>query len=294
MRFIIKLFSLSFLVCAALYVFSGAASAAHTRENNSLTYLVVGFDSSPANTDVLCVVSYDSEANTVRAVQIPRDTAIKYKDGYLKINALYSRRISEGSTRESALEDLSNEISGILGVNIDGYVAITTKGLADLVDFLGGIYIHEEDIPKQLKERFCSNEGRVLLDGKGALDLVRYRADYTRGDLERLDTQKKFIKSLATRVGARREIFSLLKFASDNEGISFDINKGRSLSFLFENVFRINNADLQIATLPGVAIKHKGVWYYVVNREKSIALIQGYFPHYRDVFDKNKKLVNSF
>lgn len=294
MKFLIKLFSVSFLVCAVLYVFSGVASYAQREENRSLTYLAVGFDSSPANTDVLSLVSYDSQANTVRAIQIPRDTAIKYGNDYLKINAYYSRKISEGATQRLALRELCYEISALLGVEIDGYAAITTDGFVDLVDFLGGIYISEKDVPSQQQGAFETKEGKVFLSGNDALQFVRYRENYTRGDLERLDAQKIFIRSLSNRIGERRELFSLLKFSADCDGIIFDIDKGRSLSFLLANAYRLDDADLQIATLPGEAIKYGNTWYYAVDKEKSIALISGYFPHYRNSFDKNGIFVYQF
>ena len=294
MKFLIKLFSLSFLVCAALYVFSGVANATDREGNNSLNYLFVGFDTSPANTDVLCIASYDSEANSVRAVQIPRDTAIKYGDTYLKINAYYSKKISEGATHQSALKALSDKVSELLGVKIDGYVAMTPDGLSDLVDFVGGVYVDENDVPQILRRFFKAKDGKVFLDGESAATFVRYREEYTRGDIERLDAQKVFIKSLVNRIGDRREVFSLFRFALECDEISFEVNKGRTLSFLIENAFKLGSADLQIATLPGEAKTHNGVWYYLVNREKSIALISGYFPHLRDSFDKNRDFIYSF
>lgn len=293
MKFLIKLLSISFLLCSALYVFSGIASASDGKAK-SLNYLFVGFDSSPANTDVLCVASYDSEANTVRAVQIPRDTVIKQGDNYLKINSYYSELISEGATHQSALRSLSDMISELLGIEIDGYAAITPKGLSDFVDFLGGVYIDDNDIPSELEDCFEANDGRVFLDGENAVKFVRYRKEYIRGDLDRLDAQKIFIKSILNRIGERRELFSLLRFVSENDEISFEGNKGRSFSILLENIFKVNDADLQIATLPGKAEKHNGVWYYLVNKEKSIALISGYFPHYRYEFDKNRVFIHNF
>ena len=294
MKFLIKLFSVSFLICAVLYVFSGVASRAQKEENRSLTYLAVGFDSSPANTDVLCLVSYDSRANTVSAIQIPRDTAIKYGNDYLKINSYYSRKISEGATHRLALEELCDEISSLLGVEIDGYAAITTDGLVSLVDFLGGIYIAEKDVPMQLEGIFEAKEGEVFLSGNDALRFVRYRENYTRGDLQRLDAQKIFVRSLANRISERRELFSLLKFAADCDGITIDVDKGRSLSFLLSNAYRLDDTDLQIATLPGEATKYGDTWYYTVDKERSMALISGYFPHYRNSFDKNGTFVYQF
>ena len=291
MRALIKLFSLSCLICSVLYVFSSVADAAAQEEGKSLTFLAVGLDDSPSNTDVLSVITYDSGANTVRALQIPRDTCVRYGDKIIKINAFYSQKLIDGERSDQALMSLSDMVSDLLGIKIDGYAALTTDGFIDFVDFVGGIDVNSSDIPHQIQDSFSSKDGKVHLDGKSALRFVRYRKEYLRGDLERLDTQKIFAKSLFSSLKDKREIFSLFKFISNSDGISFDIDKGRSLSFMLQNVFKASDADFQIATLPGKSVKSEGVWYYIINKGEAESLIKGYFPYSTLGFDTENNFV---
>ena len=291
MRALIKLFSVSFLICSVLYVFSNIADAATQINSKSLTFLFIGLDDSPANTDVLSVVSYDGEANTVRTIQIPRDTCIRHQSENIKINGYYSSNVNIGKTEDEALDSLVQTVSELLGIEIDGYLALTTEGFVDTVDYLGGILLSPSDIPEPLREGDELSREKIRLDGKSALELVRYRESYKRGDLERLDAQKKIAKAIFSDLKDSREIFTLLKFVSNHNGIRFALNKGKSISFLVQNIFKISDADFQIATLPGKAIKSEGISYYVIDKEKAKALVRGYFPHSSQDFDTNNNFV---
>ena len=292
MKFLIKLFSFSFLICSVLYVFSNTADASTARRKQSpISILVVGLDSSPANTDVLGVVSYAPPSNTVSAIQIPRDTYIRYGEQKGKINGLYSRFVAAGASHAEALSKLSDTVSEALGVQIDGYVAFNSEGFIEAVDFLGGVDINASDLPQVLNFKESSN-GKIHFDGREAFDLVRYRKEYLRGDLERLDVQKVFIRALCQKLKEQREIFSLLRFLSTNENIFSSFNDSFYASVLIENMFRIRAADIQMATLPGKAVKYNNVWYYTVSRREAEALMNGYFPDSHKAFDPGNYFIN--
>lgn len=293
MRTLIKLFSVSFLISSVLYVFSSVAMAATREGGQQLTFLVVGFDESPANTDVISVISYDGGANTVRAIQIPRDTLVNYGNKNGKVNGFYSYEINRGQTNEQALASLTDKVSRLLGIDIDGYAALTSEGFIDFVDYVGGVNIESSKLPKPLADSIGVKEGSVHLDGKSAFEFVRYRKDYQRGDLERLDAQKIFAKALFFAIKERREYFSLFKFISQSDGITFEMNKGRSFSFILQNIFKTSSADFQMATLPGEAEKSDGVWYYIIKREEAEALIFGYFPYSDRGFDLDNDFIYS-
>ena len=290
MRVLIKLFSVSFLICSVLYVFSGVASAARA-EDPSLTILLVGFDDSPSNTDVLALVSYDSASNSVRAIQLPRDTYVNYGDKKGKINGFYSYKKIKGETHTEALQSLSDKVSDLLGVKIDGSFAITTDGFVDLVDYLGGVSLDLESVPEPLRSGAVSESGKIRLDGEAALNFVRFRKGYIRADLERMDAQKLFAKALFNTIKSKREFFSLFKFISSNNEISFEIDKGHALAFAMQNVFKAASADFQITTLPGQAVKGQDTWYYIISRKESELLLEEYFPNSHKNFDEENNFI---
>ena len=293
MKVLIKLFSISFLLCSVIHVFSGVTCDAVQRKCDFLNFLAIGFDNSPANTDVICVVSFDSGANAVRALQIPRDTYINYGNKNGKINGFYSDNINSGKTKEEALASLTVKVSDLLGIRIDGYVALTSDGFIDFIDYIGGVKLPLSDVPSQLRDAFNEENGIVNLDGKSAFEFVRYRKNYNRGDLERLDAQKVFVKALFSDLKGRRESFSIFKFISNNDGITFDINKARSVSFALQNIGRISTADFEITTLPGEAEKIGDAWYYIINRAKAAKIIKEYFPHNIRGFDEKNNFLSN-
>ncbi len=292
MKVLIKFFSLAFLGCSLLYLFSGVVFAAMPRQKDLFTVLVVGFDESPSNTDVLCVISCDAREKSVKAIQIPRDTYFDYGDTKGKINGLYSYEILKGATKEEALSTLSIKISDSLGIGIDGFIAFTSDGLVEAVDWLGGVEISSENISDQLKNEYnFGDKDTVSLDGKDAMNFVRYRKGYRRGDLERLDAQKIFLKAFFEKIKNTRDPFSFLKVLSQSEGVLFNADKGALVSFVLGNRKSFNNLTFQIVTLPGKAIKTDGSWYYVVNKKEAEALVMEYFPEKHGAFDSKKYYI---
>lgn len=292
MKTLIKLFSFLFFVCAIFYVFSDVAFAARSSKKDYFNVLVVGFDESPSNTDVLCILSCDVSKKTLKAVQIPRDTYFDYGDKKGKINGLYSHEVLNGATRAEALSMLSDRISDALGVDLDGLIAFSFDGLAETVDFLGGIEISAQDIPIQLRDGFSFDDnGNVLLNGKRSMDFVRYRKGYQRGDLERLDTQKIFLKSLFKKIQTRKDVFSFLKFLSQNDGVFLNVNKGALISFVLGSEMSFSELDFIISTLPGRAIKTDELWYYVINKKEAGALIAEFFSQNHREFDSQNYFI---
>ena len=294
MKILIKILSFSLFLYSLVYLLSETTSVAHKKEDdNTLTFLAVGFDDSPSNTDVLGVITYDVSQSTFRVIQIPRDTAVDFDGETVKINSLYAKRVNDGKNHNEALEELKNFTESLLGVKINGYLALTSQGFCDVVDFVGGIKINTANLPSALVKDMNLISGENILSGNEALSLIRYRKGYLRADLDRLDTQKVFLRALAESIRNKREKISFLRFLQTNNGISFSVDKGRAISFLLENMLKLNDSDIQIATLPGRAEKSSDIWYYVVDRERAKTLVSGYFPHSFIDFDTENKFVYS-
>ncbi len=289
MKNFVKLLALVFLAVSVFYVFSSTAVMAFSKNRDAeLNYLLVGFDEAPSNTDVLILVSCNLSDNVISAIQIPRDIYFSYGDKAGKINGFYSNEISKGKSKKEALSSLALKISDSLGVKINGAVGIERSGFVDTVNFLGGV-----DVVLPIDSKYPSeSKSNVLhLDGKKAFDFVRYRHGYVRGDLERIDAQKLFIKALLGKIFTSNDLFSLFRLLTRHDGVFFTEGFARSALPLLRRASKLRSARFQIETLPGVAAEHNKVWYYVVDPNKSRALMEKYFPHSEIVFDKNKNFL---
>ena len=148
--------------------------------------LVLGIEGK-ARTDVIIFLSLDPKYNNLDIISIPRDTYY-YEKGYergdqRKINAAYGRKKGKGSME--AVEKILG------GLPINNYIAIEYEGVEALIDTLGGIEI---EVPCHMEVGGIEiNEGLQKLDGKQALQFLRFRKGYRDGDLGRIKVHQKFI-----------------------------------------------------------------------------------------------------
>jgi LCP family protein required for cell wall assembly len=212
MKRIFKLFSFFLSALSVLLILQVYSNAKVKNSTDIYSFLIIGFDNSPANTDVLCIASYDTRINTVRLIQIPRDTYFDYGDKKGKINGLYSNEVAKGASHSEAVLAVSKKISSAIGIDIVGTVAINQKGFIDAVDYLGGIDI-EKGLIKNGPYASKNKNGIISLNGEESLNLVRYRNGYKRGDLDRLDMQKIFEKSFFEKIRKKGDYSAFLRFA---------------------------------------------------------------------------------
>ena len=102
------------------------------------TFLVLGRDNVGGNTDVMMLVRLDGLSGQAAVMQIPRDTLLRYGEGDIKINALYARYRATCREKE-AYAALTEEISTLFGVPLDGYVALDLAAFRHIVDAVGGV-----------------------------------------------------------------------------------------------------------------------------------------------------------
>ena len=143
------------------------------RKEGVYTFALLGKDVKGSNTDTIILARYDTVAQTVGMVSIPRDTAVhRTWSKYSKINAAFY-----GSSPET----LKEEIQNTFGIPVDYYILVDPKGFTALVDELGGVdvYIPENmnyDDPTPGEELHIHYQaGTHHLNGKQALEVARFR-----------------------------------------------------------------------------------------------------------------------
>ena len=294
MKKTLKIIIFAFIFVSAInLIFSTATSVfSPVRRGKSIfTYFIVGFDDAAENTDVMLTFSYDSESNSISIIQIPRDTYVSYDDYEGKINGFFPSKLLEGKSRERVLSSLTERVSGLLGIPIEGYVGVTHSGFVNAVDSVGGIDI---DIPCGYDNILCEEDASkksLHLNGEEAYRFVRYRKGYLRGDLERMDAQKVFIKAAFKRVLEKGDILTLFFNIATLDGIFYDFSKARAIGFFAPNLIKIKEADLLSVTLQGTAREQNGIWYYFVDREKAHLYISSHFSSEYNGLDTEKHFV---
>ena len=252
--------------------------------------LVTGKDRVSALTDVIILACFDPAAERICVLQIPRDTYALYGDGrYRKIN---------GAQKELGEDGLRVLLENALGIEIDGYLSLDLDAFGKSVDALGGVEI-ELDAPLRYSDpsqdlHIDLDSGRQTLDGKQAEMLVRYRSGYLRGDLDRLDVQKKFLAALFDTLSAKVSVANAYELVSALLGeVSTDVNLALCTALALE-ALKLDKSRLLFCTLPGedIVSRKSGASFYVMAKSPTQRLLAEYFCAEGEL-DEEKIFLNS-
>ena len=161
----------------------------HAREE-TMNILLLGVDGdeySGVRSDIMMVLSINTELDTVKLTSVMRDTMalIADRNTYEKINAAYAY-----GGAQMAIKTINSN----LDLDVRDFVAFNFSALQKLVDTLGGVevYVDEEEINALGSSFGVSTPGTYLLDGEKALRYARIRKN-AGGDAGRNERQREII-----------------------------------------------------------------------------------------------------
>lgn len=225
-------------------------------EINRFNILILGLDGRKGvggdRTDSIILASIDGKSEEVRMLSIPRDTRVKVKGSWDKINAAYAY---------GGLNLARKTVADFLGVSIDRYVVVNFNSVVKLVDEVGGLDVN---VPVRMYvplEGIDLKPGYQHLNGEQVLAYSRYR--YTEdGDIDRAERQQEVLKLLADKVLDARNVAKLPQLFND---IKDNVNTDLSVKEMVA-LARIapDAVDKGIASqvLPGKNKKIDGIWYW--------------------------------
>ncbi|MBO5683136.1 MAG: LCP family protein [Clostridia bacterium] len=239
-------------------------------------FLLLGADRVSGLTDVMMIVSLDTDGERLDILQIPRDTYAEYTEsGYRKINGAANILGSSQSVCDFLAESLS--------LDIEGYVLFDLNSFAKAVDMIGGV---EVDIPFDMEYRDSSqglhislSAGKQTLSGKQAEQFVRYRFGYVRGDLGRIDAQKLFMSAFFNKVKEEVSGFRLMRIATSLIGeIDTNVKLSDAIS-LATTVLSIDAENINMLTLAGEDVRSEasGAWFFVMSEPAAREQLSRYF-----------------
>lgn len=210
-------------------------------------------------TDTIMLASLDTDAKHMDLISIPRDTYY-HRDGYNteaenKINAAY--RGNPVNTAKAVSEIL-------LGMPINYYAVIDYKGVENIVNAMGGVpmdikfnmkYSDPYDKPPLV---INIPKGKQVLDGKHAVQFLRYRKGYVEGDIGRVKAHQEFMKSAFKQCLS----FNLPKIATTVfNNVESDITLGKATS-IATKAMGISGEDIETYMLPSTPLPESP--YYVI------------------------------
>ena len=237
-------------------------------------FLVMGHDRQASLTDVMMLVSYDTDAGDMTIMQLPRDTYIEVGDySYHKINGLYNHCVSEAKDEKSADPQLegckraADYLARAFGIKIHYSAVMDLDGFGAIVDAIGGVYMY---VPYSMKYNDKEQnlyidlpEGYNTLDGDEAEQFVRYRSGFVNADLGRGDAQKMFMTAFIESVKKNIGISNVTEIATAIlRNVKTDM-KAADIIKIGKSFLGIELSDITMLTVPGEVCSS----YYVINKD---------------------------
>ena len=242
---------------------NGASSVDEIHEKGKVNFLVMGTDKDGTRTDVMMLFCLDTTNDSICVLSIPRDTRVMIGNNYQKINAAYA------INREELAIKTVRELTGL---PIHNYFVIDFEGFRKLIDSLDGVYY---DVPQKMdyedpyQDLYIHLEaGPQTLYGAQAEQLVRFRATYAMGDLDRINLQQDFMMAIveqklnASYLGKAPSVYSTLSDHAVSNVTVGDVATYASM------VKKMGTENVKSMTIPGQAQTINGVSYYICNEQE--------------------------
>lgn len=266
-----------------------------TRKNGFYNFLLIARDASGSNTDVIMVLSFDTENDEISILQIPRDTYVNVPYSFKKINSVYAAGVNEArregknaDERELAgVEALKDAILNNFGIVIDRYVFVDIRGFRAIVDSVGGVDVYVQSDMKY-KDPYQDLEiylpkGKNHLDGAKAEGFVRFRSGYINADIGRMDAQKIFMSAFLDKLFRVTTVTKIPELASHiMKYLDTDISVADAVVF-GKQLFEVDLGRITMHTLLGEAVWYNGGSYFSVYEKPNVDLVNKYF----NAFTKN-------
>ena len=259
------------------------------RREGVYNILLAGTDAEGYRTDTMMVFSYDTKAQTVGVVSVPRDTLID-RPGNESPKLVYGK---------GGVEKRREEISNMLGIPIDYYVKINLKAFVAVIDYLGGVdfYVpcdmNYDDPFQDLHIHF--KEGMQHLDGQAVMEVARFRQNNKDEngnatgywDTGRTETQQKLLIALAKKVLSWNSLTKINGFVEIfNQYVSTDLSMSDMLYFASQAIYVDTANGVNTATLTGEGdARYKGQSYcFQLDKQSTLDTVNALInPYNRDL-----------
>ncbi len=234
--------------------------------------------------DMLMLVSIDTESNIITAIPINRDTMtmITIKDqagnerGQEKAQIALS--YSYGMDNEESAELTVQAVSNLMhGLKIHGYFAVNTSAIAVVNDAVEGVeVVLPEDFVTEWGDAYVKGS-KVLLRGSMAEDYVRARSgkqDPT--NVARMARQREYLLMLAKKVigeSKKNPALALNTYRKLQPYMTSNI-KANEFSYLATAALRCNFSENNICTLKGTIDDSGKYMEFNVDEEQLSQLLQ--------------------
>jgi LCP family protein required for cell wall assembly len=252
----------------------------------ALNILLVGSDSrdpdakeDQANAwraDTLILMHVPADHKSAQMVSIPRDLWVVVPKSNSAACSDGSRAKINASFAFGGLPRAVHTVECLTDVKIDHVMAIDFGGFKEVTDALGGVDLKvDKTITSIHKPHRVFTKGMMHMDGAQALDWVRQRYQFPRGDFDRVRHQQEFLKALMDKAASTGTITNPGKLDKFLKSVTaaVTVDEDFSLSDMAVDLRGIRGSNLTFVTSPNKGSETiSGQSVVVSDREKAISL----------------------
>jgi LCP family protein required for cell wall assembly len=252
----------------------------------AMNILLVGSDSRDPDTndgganawraDTLMLMHVPEDHKSAQLISIPRDLWVTVPKSNSAECSDGSRAKINASFAFGGLPRAVHTVECLTDVHIDHVAAIDFGGFKEVTDALGGVDLYvEKTITSIHKPHRVFKKGTMHMNGDQALDYVRQRYQFPRGDFDRIKHQQEFLKALMDKAASSGTITNPGKLNSFLKAITaaVTVDEKFSLTDTALDLKSIRGNDLTFITTPNKGSETiNGQSVVVSDREKALAL----------------------
>ncbi|AGL21630.1 LCP family protein [Actinoplanes sp. N902-109] len=256
--------------------------------DGALNILLVGSDSRDPDAskettnawraDTLIIMHIPADHKSAQLISIPRDLWVQIPSANNAECGSGSRNKINAAFAFGGLPRAVRTVECMTDVHLDHVLAIDFGGFKEVTDALGGVDLKvDQSITSIHKPHRRFTKGMMHMDGAQALDWIRQRKQFPRGDFDRMRHQQEFLKALMDKAASSGTL--------SNPGKLNDFLKSITKAITADQDFSLTDMALQFRSLRGdnltfLTSPNKGSEtiggqsVVVSDREKALALYQ--------------------
>jgi LCP family protein required for cell wall assembly len=218
----------------------------------ALNILIVGSDSrdpeatnSGANAwraDTMMIMHIPADHKTAQIVSIPRDLWVQIPSADNAACGTGSRAKINASFAFGGLPRAVRTVECMTDVHLDHVAALDFGGFKKVTDALGGVDLNvEQTITSIHKPHRVFTKGTMHMNGDQALDWVRQRKQFARGDFARMQHQQEFLKAIMDKAASTGTLSNPAKLNSFLKAVTAAVT--------VDNDFSLTDMALQFRNL---------------------------------------------
>jgi LCP family protein required for cell wall assembly len=254
----------------------------------ALNILMVGSDSRDPDTkddqanawraDTLILMHIPADHKSAQLISIPRDLWVVIPKSNSADCSDGSRAKINASFAFGGLPRAVHTVECLTDVHIDHVMAIDFGGFKEVTDALGGVDLYvDQTITSIHKPHRVFKKGMMHMNGDQALDWVRQRKQFARGDFARMQHQQEFLKALMDKAASTGTLTNPAKLNGFLQSVTkaVTVDQNFSLADMAVEFRDIRGSDLTFITSPNKGSENiSGQSVVVSDRDKALALFK--------------------